>query len=298
MDLPGEVDHSSRPATVALWNLLVVVIGVTRRKIQPTKGKPVHRWFLRAAVAIAILLGMAPVMAVTAQTASAAESPIAPPLRHGVASRTWTVPHYIAAWERFHDRRMTAGERHDLARGCIGVTVVNLDREDVGNPPLYLSFGRLETAERVRDALNEIVQKHPSPRQYDDAVRANPLLNRLENVAKALPRWISTAKLKAVIFSKRFYSKQNPQWSDEHARKVYRPDPATDQVDMSTYRYRAKPGYVNFDYGWFDQQTGSWWHANHSEPGMEVYQSTLKHYSRPLLDFDEQVFSVAFAGTD
>jgi len=38
--------------------------------------------------------------------------------------------------------------------------------------------------------------------------------------------------------------------------------------------------------------SNSWWHANHSEPGMKVYRSTLKHYSRPLLDFDSQIFSV------
>ena len=86
-----------------------------------------------------------------------------------------------------------------------------------------------------------------------------------------------------MIFSKRFYSDGQP----------YTPDPKTGKVDMSGYKYKAKPGLVNFDYGFYDESSNSWWHANHSEPGMKVYRSTKQHYSRPLQDFDKQVFSVA-----
>lgn len=87
----------------------------------------------------------------------------------------------------------------------------------------------------------------------------------------------------AVVFSKRFYSDGDS----------YTPDPYTGKVDMKGYAYKAKPGYVNFDYGIYEEETGSWWHANHKEPGMKVYRSTLQHYSRPLMDFDKQVFCVA-----
>lgn len=52
---------------------------------------------------------------------------------------------------------------------------------------------------------------------------------------------------------------------------------------------------INFDYGWYDEESGSWLHANHAEPNMKVYQSTLEYYSRPLRNFDRQVFCVAFA---
>ena len=86
-----------------------------------------------------------------------------------------------------------------------------------------------------------------------------------------------------MIFSKRFYSNG----------KAFTPDPTTGRVDMSDYDYKAKPGYVNFDYGLYDETTDSFWHANHSEPGMKVYRSTESHYSRPLLDFDKQVYCVA-----
>lgn len=261
-----------------------------------------QKWFLRAMIVVAAVLGLPALIATTAQAATVASAisrpPLAPPLAHGQSYKTWQVDDYIAAWEKYKGREMTSDERDNLARGCIGVTVVNLEREDVGNPPLGLSFGSLATAEAVQDALNKVVATHPSPAQYADAVSHDPLLKRLKNVVKALPNFIDSATVKAAIFSKRFYSKQNPNWTDEQARAVYRPNAETNQVDMSTYRYVAKPGYVNFDYGWFDQDTNTWWHANHAEPDMEIYQSTLRHYSRPLLDFDEQVFSVAFAKND
>ncbi len=50
---------------------------------------------------------------------------------------------------------------------------------------------------------------------------------------------------------------------------------------MINYDYSARPEYVNFDYGLYDNKSNLWWHANHSEPRMEVYESTLSYYSRP-----------------
>ncbi|GGM35477.1 hypothetical protein GCM10012275_03430 [Longimycelium tulufanense] len=256
----------------------------------------------RALVALFVLLGLPAGLAGTAHAAVVAHAavatslpPIAPPLPRGVQSKSWSVPDYIAAWEKQHGRPMTAEERYHLARGCIGVTVVNLDREDAPNPPLNLSFGTYQRAMEVQAALNEIVATRPSPREYAEQVRKHPALQGVQNLVRAFPTFIDPANLHAAIFSKRFYSKQDPNWTDEQAAEMYRPNPRTGQVDMSTYRYRARPGYVNFDYGWYDEQTNNWWHANHAEPGMKVYQSTLRYYSRPLLDFDEQVFTVAFA---
>lgn len=65
---------------------------------------------------------------------------------------------------------------------------------------------------------------------------------------------------------------------------------------MSGYDYSPRPCdnsgcYTNFDYGLYEKSTNTWWHANHKAPGMMVYQSTLDYYSRPLLDFNRQVFS-------
>jgi len=74
------------------------------------------------------------------------------------------------------------------------------------------------------------------------------------------------------IFSKRFYSNGGS----------YTPDPTTGKIDMSKYTYKAKPGHVNFDYGYYDETSNSWWHANHSEPGMKVYIDLQKIKSKNM----------------
>ncbi|RJQ74684.1 hypothetical protein D5S17_22195 [Pseudonocardiaceae bacterium YIM PH 21723] len=253
-----------------------------------------QKFLVRALVAAVLSAGLAagtvatasaaPAAPATVASAAAERAPLAPALRSGQRTKDWSVPDYIRAWEKHRGRTMTEDEKRNLARGCIGVTVVNLDREDVGNPPLGLSFGSFETARTVQAALNEIVAKKPSAAEFKALVRKHPVLGKLSNVERALPDWIGSGEVTAAVFSKRF-------WSGD---ADYSPN-ANDQVNMSGYRYVPRPGYVNFDYGWYDESVNNWWHANHSEPGMHVYQSTLNYYSRPLQDFDEQVFSVAFA---
>ena len=156
-------------------------------------------------------------------------------------------------WEARHCRNMTSSEHSTLEHGCIGVTALNLGTG--GRPDLNNSYATLEQAKRrAQEMKRECSAKGQKPR----------------------------------IFSQRFYS----------GGKSDVPDPVTGRVDMSGYDYKAKPGYVNFDYGWYDEQSDSWWHANHYETHdpddpMVVYRSTLDYYSRPLIDFDSQVFCVA-----
>ena len=93
---------------------------------------------------------------------------------------------------------------------------------------------------------------------------------------------------RVIIFSKRF-------WSNDPNK--FRPD-GNGKVDMTGYDYSSRPHdangyYTNFDYGLYDSNSNTWWHANHAEPGMSIYQSTLKGYSRPLMDFNRQIFCVA-----
>ncbi|GIG62013.1 hypothetical protein Lfu02_63850 [Longispora fulva] len=221
-----------------------------------------------------------------------AVAPEATPLPVGQKTRTWTIARYAAAWRTANGRAMTDRERDALARGCIGVTTVNIERGNI-NPPLGLSFGTFEKATAVRDALDAVLAGAAGRTDYAARVGADPLLSTLDNVTESLPAG-DPDQWAAVVFSKRFHSGQDSTWTAAETDRAFRPD-ARGQVDMSAYHYRAKPGYVNFDYGWYDPATGSWWHANHAEPGMEIYQSTLKYYSRPLLDFDRQVYSVTFA---
>jgi peptidoglycan hydrolase-like protein with peptidoglycan-binding domain len=222
--------------------------------------------------------------------------PIADALEEDEASKTWTVEEYIAAWEKKEGRKMTEAERKQLALGCIGITVLNLQQGNVA-PPLNLSFDTLDQARGVATALNAILAAKPAMDELPAAVLANPTLAILKNVLQSFPITPDPYAYKAIVFSKRFWSNQSDDAADQENPDdaAFKPDPVTGQVDMTDYKYQGKPGFINFDYGWYDEDTDTWWHANHADPGMEVYQSTLEHYSQPLQDFDRQVFSVAFA---
>ena len=218
------------------------------------------------------------------------------PLPADEASRTWTVEEYIAAWETEHGREMTAEERFSLSYGCIGITMLNLGKGHT-SPPLDLSFSTFDKARSVAAALDAIMATQPTVAGLPDAINDNDELAVLKNVLNSFPVDPDPNVWKAVVFSKRFWSNQS---ADEHERvnpddDAFLPDPVTGQVDMTGYAYHAKPGQTNFDYGWYDEENNCWWHANHAEPGMEVYQSSLEYYSRPLRDFDRQTFVVAFA---
>lgn len=210
--------------------------------------------------------------------------PIGEPLPAGDETRSYSVDEYVTMWEKQQGRAMTDEEKDTLARGCIGVTALNLGQGDI-NPPLELSFSTFNQAKIVADAINNILKAKPGLSNLGKVVAGNLVLKKVNNVLDSFPVDPDPTLWKAIIFSKRFWSGGND----------YEPDSETGQVDMSDYDYEAKPGFVNFDYGWYEEETDTWWHANHCEPGMKVYQSTLEHYSRPLLDFDQQVFCVAFA---
>jgi peptidoglycan hydrolase-like protein with peptidoglycan-binding domain len=227
---------------------------------------------------------------------SPSTDPIADALAEGEETKKWTVEEFIVAWEKKEGRKMTEQERESLALGCIGITVLNLQQGNVA-PPLNLSFDTFAQAKAVAAALDAILAAQPALDQLPDAIAANPTLAALKNVQQTFPVTPDPYEYKAIVFSKRFWSNQSTDAAERENPddEAFQPDPVTGQVEMKDYRYAARPGQVNFDYGWYDEETDSWWHANHADPGMEVYQSTLEHYSRPLKDFDRQVFSVAFA---
>ena len=175
---------------------------------------------------------------------------------------------YIERWEKEHGHTMTDDEKRTLGRGCVGISALTM--EDLGNPDLtncYDTFAQVWEAARK---MNDILEAERPDR-------------------------------KAIIFSKRFWS----------GGKKYKPDPATGKVDLSEHQDEPRPSTptydpINFDYGLYDEKTGNWWHANHCDwplsgdpdckfggERMEAYESNLQSYSKPLFDFDRQVFCVA-----
>lgn len=209
-------------------------------------------------------------------------TPLDKPLPEGAATpahgttpgkqRRYSVEQYIEMWEKEQGRKMTDREKSTLARGCIGITALNLSGG--GNPPLDNAYADFDSAHASMVKMNQGL----------DALRANP-----ETAAQANGK-------SAVLFAKLFWSNQdpNPEKRKKPDEDAYKPDDKG-RVDMSNYRYRAQPGYVNFDYGFWDEASQCFWHANHSQPGMEVYQSTKEKFSAGYIDFDRIIFCVGIA---
>lgn len=193
--------------------------------------------------------------------------------------RRYTPEQYVAMWEAEQGRTIMPAERTTIDRGCIGVTAMNLNGG--GNPPLDMAYGTFDQAHQVMTETN-------ATRDW---------MGSLPVVGGAL-----ASEARYVLFAKLFWSSQD---SDAARRRTsdataFRPDPATGRGDMSGYGYRARPGYVNFDYGFWDEASQSFWHANHGDYGdpadpMIVLQSTKDKFAAGYFDFDRIVYCVALA---
>lgn len=199
---------------------------------------------------------------------------------HAPQQRKWNKSDFYSFWETEQGRKLKAPEKRTIDRGCIGITANNL--EGGGNPSLveiYDSFS----------AAHSAMYKHN---------------NTLWNT------YVSSSQY--VLFGMLFWSNQDPEVSNraDPDPTAFRGDPKTHRVDMSGYQYRAQPGKVNFDYGFWDESTSSFWHANHKDFGpddpMVVFQSTKEKFAYPFTmpdgtarfgydDFDRAVYGVAVA---
>ena len=72
------------------------------------------------------------------------------------------------------------------------------------------------------------------------------------------------------------------EWEDKKLNENDQPDPEG--------RYKT---HINFDYAFWDETTQSFWHANHAEPGMKVYQSSKERFQQGYIDFDRTIYCVA-----
>ena len=187
--------------------------------------------------------------------------------------RQYSVDQYIEMWEAERGRPMNAAEKKTLARGCIGIVALNLSGG--GNPPLNHSYATFDAAKKVVDEWNAFVDAHKDEKTSDGK---------------------RIGDFRAVLFAKLFWSNQS---ANEEDRKkgdpsAYQPD-EDGKVDMSDYKYRAQPGFINFDYGFWDEQSQCFWHANHCEPGMKVYQSTKDKFAAGYTDFDRVIYCAAWS---
>ncbi|MFD0363443.1 hypothetical protein ACFQZZ_18505 [Nocardia sp. GCM10030253] len=163
--------------------------------------------------------------------------------------------------------------------------------------------GGMRTFEKVSkyaEKFNAILATKPANvMEFMRLVKADKDLAQLSNVDTWLPDG-NPSEWEAVIFSKHFWSGSRDGVPDP-AR--FAPDPITGQVSMSGQFTTASRGYINFDYGWYDPQSKSWWHANHMEytnadkrasSPMKVYQSSPRTFFTGYTDFDSSVISIGF----
>jgi RHS repeat-associated protein len=186
---------------------------------------------------------------------NSSENSPAPPVHNKFTRRQ-----FIKLWEQDHGIKMTNQQKRHLKRGCIGITTIELSSNGRPvNPPLTNAVSTFSKAQVMAKNLEDDIKNNPQ--KYPPGTRS-------------------------VVFSKRF-------WSSDASK--FLPD-SNGKVNMTGYDYSANPGFVNFDYGLYDSRSNTWWHANHcAQCGMgkmSVYQSDLDYFSRPLLDFNRQVFIV------
>ncbi|MFL5864064.1 MAG: hypothetical protein ACJ780_25385 [Solirubrobacteraceae bacterium] len=198
---------------------------------------------------------------------------------HAPDQRKWNKSDFYTFWETEQGRKLRVSEKRTIDRGCIGITANNLEGE--GDPSLDEVYDSFNAAYAAMDKHNHTWwNEHISSTKY-------------------------------VLFGMLFWSNQDP---DESKRvspdpAAFRGDPKTHRVDMSNYKYYRQPGKTNFDYGFWDQATLSFWHANHKDTAdnpMIVYQSTKEKFAYPFTmpdgterygypDFDRAVYGVAVA---
>jgi hypothetical protein len=204
--------------------------------------------------------------------------------------RRFTPEQYMEMWEEEQGRKMTQAERETIERGCIGITAQNLNGG--GNP-----LGSAEVLFGGFDQAHKWMKEKNAARDW---------LSNLPIVGKMF------SNKRYVLFAKLFLSNQaeDPEARTKPNEDAYKPDPKTGKVDMEGYKYlpRVKEDmsgtYVNFDYGFWDESSQSFWHANHmrykdpernARDPMIVLQSTREKFAKGYIDFDRIVYGVAIA---
>ena len=194
--------------------------------------------------------------------------------------RKFSPEQYIAMWEKEQGRKLTPEEKQTIDRGCIGITANNLNG---GGNPLDSAEGTFST---FALAHAKMVEKNRTL----DWMAKIPLLG--EKLA---------GKARYVMFAKMFWSNQSddPQKRKKPDENAFRPD-KKGNIDMSGYKYHERPGFVNFDYAFWDEASQSFWHANHMDYGdpsdpMIVLQSTKEKFAAGYQDFDRVVYCIALA---
>jgi hypothetical protein len=204
--------------------------------------------------------------------------------------RRYSPEQYVEMWEEEQGRAMNAAEKTTLDRGCIGLTATNLNGG--GNP--------LDSAEVCFASFDQAVDLMRGKNKTLDWMAKIPFFGKQ-----------LAGEDRYIMFAKLFWSNQDPDSAKRKKGddKGFRPD-KEGKVDMTGYNYERQPGHVNFDYGWWDESSECFWHANHMDYGdpddpMKVLQSTRDIFAGEFMvdgtkrfgypDFDRVIYCIALA---
>lgn len=188
----------------------------------------------------------------------------------GRDTRTYTVAEYIEYWEQIHGTPMSGAQKQVLTQGCVGITSLELG-----------------------DNVNERSAPKLDNKAYYEFPQAQAKAAELEQDIKDHPDKYP-ANARVIIYGHRFYANDPDDWNPKDNGEI---------TDMFDYKYQPRLaieikggkiiGFTNFDFGLYEKSTNTWWHANHGEPEMEIYQSTYDHFMRKISDFNRRIFGIA-----
>lgn len=226
-----------------------------------------------------------------------------------VKQQEFTRVEYTELWEAHQGKSMSEQQLRTLMRGCVGITAANLKG---GGDPLDSAVEMYDDLGKAIEALNN----------------KNAVLDWLQNSrnGKVAAQWLTKGKPirsgRFVLFGKLYWSNQNvfltEEERSERSPSRFPADEITREVDPENFRrkYNELPRpdrenddgtvtqFINFDYGFYDEGSKSFWHANHMEhldpesaksDPMKVYQSSPSKFTAGYVDFDQTVFAIAFA---
>ncbi|UAK31425.1 hypothetical protein K8O92_27095 [Nocardia asteroides] len=235
----------------------------------------------------------------------------------GAGQDSFTVPRLQAKIKELEDeyeQAKTTTRQYWVRIGAEQVTAL-LEARDAAK-----AVGGQQVFQQVSEyaaKFNDILATGPADAaKFAELVRADKHLAPLRGVTDALPSG-DLSNVRAHIFAKHFWSGQEEKLGldGKPATTIlghplgtssvlpnpdrFAPHPHTGQVDMSKDLFQGKPGFIKFDYGWYDEGSGSWWHANHAErtdpeDPMRVYQSGPERFFTGYPDFDSSVVCIAF----
>jgi RHS repeat-associated protein len=159
--------------------------------------------------------------------------------------QSWTFQEYCQKWEAEHGTTMTNTQMSVLAKGCIGVVMLELGI--TGNPSLIDGYDSFNKAKEMADKLQEDITNNPE--KYP-------------------------ANARVVIYGMLFQSDDNTAFRSNQNGRMSLSDADLVEIDNEA----RGDNRMNFDFGLYNPTTNRIYDANHANPGMRIFENTINQF--------------------